>query len=123
MNSKKVDSLVRLRDALVMAGEALNEYIETLAPPEAQERGREADLVAVKEETFDLNYEAFEGQRIGAYGVASKKGNVEGKFQSAFNVLKASNATIQNRYHGQGYEFAYWLFNEKIYRQRLKPKA
>ena len=37
MSSKQVDFLVRLRDALTMAAEATNDYVESLAPPGVRE--------------------------------------------------------------------------------------
>jgi hypothetical protein len=77
---------------------------------------------AVKEETFKiLKFEDQQGAKIGAYGVAYKANNIEDKWTCAFNILRQNNATISNRYHGQGCEFAYWLYGQnKIYRQALK---
>jgi len=78
--------------------------------------------VAVREETFTiLKFEKQQGARIGEYEVAYKANNVEDKWVPAFNILRQNNATINNRYHGKGYEFSYWLYGEaKIYRQKLK---
>ena len=83
------------------------------------------ERVAVLEESFStLRFEAMKGDKLGDYEIAFKSGNIEGKWQSAYNVLAASNATIKERYHGAGYAFSYWLFGEgKIYRQRLKQEA
>lgn len=121
MSSKQVEPLVKLRDAFAMASEALNEYIETLAPQGVKENKEPA---AVQEATFTiLKFEPQTGAKIGEYAVAYKANNLEDKWTHAHNVLRNSNATIQNRYHGEGYEFAYWLYGEgKIYRQKLKPK-
>lgn len=121
MSSKQVEPLVKLRDAFAMASEALNEYIETLAPQGVKENKEPA---AVQEATFTiLKFEPQTGAKIGEYAVAYKANNIEDKWTHAHNVLRNSNATIQNRYHGEGYEFAYWLYGEgKIYRQKLKPK-
>ena len=80
---------------------------------------------AVKEETFTiLKFESETGARIGKYEVAYKPNNIPEKFQHAYNILHKNNATISNRYHGEGYAFAYWLYDKnKIYRQKLKaPK-
>ena len=83
------------------------------------------ERVAVLEESFTtLRFEPMKGDKLGDYEIAFKSGNIEGKFQSAYNVLAASNATIKDRYHGTGYAFSYWLFGEgKIYRQRLKQET
>jgi hypothetical protein len=78
--------------------------------------------IAVKEETFNiLKFEPQEGAKIGAYDVGYKGNNLEEKWNSAYNILRQSNATIKARYHGEGYVYSYWLYGEgKIYRQKLK---
>jgi hypothetical protein len=83
---------------------------------------KEGKQAAVKEETFTfLKFESQEGAKIGAFDVAYEKTNIPEKWNSAFNILKQSNSTINSRYHGANYEFSYWLFGEgKIYRQKLK---
>jgi len=80
-----------------------------------------SQAVAVKEETFNgLSYGKQQGSRLGEYETAGKNGNPTDKWTSAFNVLKQNGATINNRYHGEGYAYAYWLYGEdRIYRQRL----
>jgi hypothetical protein len=79
---------------------------------------------AVREETFTcLKFEAQQGAKIGEFEVAYKEHNLPENWNSAYNVLKQSNATINNRYHGENYEHSYWLYGEgKIYRQKLKHK-
>lgn len=81
-----------------------------------------AQAPALKEETFNiLKFEPQEGAKIGPYDVAYKGNNVEDKWTSAHNILRQSNATINSRYHGEGYAYSYWLYGEgKIYRQKLK---
>jgi hypothetical protein len=83
------------------------------------------ELAAVKEETFTiLKFEAKQGAKLGEFDIAYKTSNLEDKWHHAYNILRNSNATINSRYHGQGYQFSYWLFGaDKIYRQELKPKA
>lgn len=114
-SSKQIEFLVKLRDALSMAAEAANDYLETMAPPGVK-------AAAVQEETFTiLKFETQQGAKIGEYEVAYNANNIEDKWSHAYNVLRNSNATIQSRYHGQGYQFSYWLYGEgKIYRQKLK---
>ena len=111
--------MVKLRDAYAMASEALNEYIETLAPQEAK-----GPPIAVKELTFGiLKFETQQGAKLGEFEVAYKAANIADKWTPAYNVLRNSNATIKNRYYDRGYAYNYWLFSEdRIYRQKLKPK-
>lgn len=83
------------------------------------------EAVAVKEETFTvLNFEKQTGAKIGEFEVISKTNNIPEKFQRAFTILEKSNATISNRYHGEGYGFSYWMHEcgERIFRQALKSK-
>lgn len=81
------------------------------------------EAVAVKEETFTtLNYEKQQGNRLGEFEVAYKASNLPDKFSPAYGILRANNATIKERYHGQNYTYSYWLYGEsKIYRQKRKP--
>jgi len=79
---------------------------------------------AVREENFKiLNWKDASGNRIGEFQVASKEGNDEAKFNRAFTILTRNNASIGNRYHGEGYEYSYWVYGERIYRQPLKAKS
>ena len=120
---KQVEFLVKLRDASLMLADAANEYIDSLAPPEIKAEKKQA--AAVLELNFtSLKFEAQQGAKLGEYEIASKQNNLTDKWQSAYNILSNSNATIQDRYHGEGYQYSYWLYGEdKIYRQKLKPKT
>jgi len=83
------------------------------------------EAAAVKEEeTFHiLKFEKQVGSRIGGYEVAYKANSVSDRWTYAYNILRQNNATIANRYHGEGYVFAYWLYGvDKIYRQKFNPK-
>lgn len=119
---KQVEFLVKLRDASQMIADAANEYLETFAPPGAKENKQPA---AVQEITFStLRFETQQGAKLGEYEIAHRSGNIEDKWRPAYNILRNSNATIQNRYHGEGYQYSYWLYGEdRIYRQKLKPKT
>jgi hypothetical protein len=119
---KQVEFLVKLRDAFIMASEATNEYIDSLAPPEIKAEKKQA--AAVLELNFTpLKFEAQQGAKLGEYEIAYKQSNPTDKWQSAYNILRNSNATIKDRYHGDNYLYSYWLYGEdKIYRQKLKPK-
>lgn len=102
-----------------MASEALNEFIDTLAPKEAKEKP-----TVPEEGLSSLKFEPQEGAKLGIFEVAYKTNNPADKWTKAFNILRSSNATIQERYHGKSYQFSYWLYCEdKIYRQKLKEKA
>ena len=118
--NKQVKFLVKLRDASQQMADAANEFIVSLAPPEVR-----AELTAVQEVTFTtLKFEPQQGAKLGEYEIAYKASNLEDKWRPAYNILRNSNATIKERYHGEGYEFSYWVYDEgKIYRQKLKPKA
>jgi len=107
--------------------EILLDFANTLEAAAVNLKHRIAELAgvegaAVKETTFtSLTFGAETGARIGEYGVAYRANNIESKWNTAHNVLKQNKATIANRYHGEGYVFAYWLYGEgKIYRQKLK---
>ena len=119
MTTKKIESLVKLRDAYAMASEALNDLIDSMAPKEIKEEQ------AVNENTFlPLKFEPQQGAKLGSYEVAYKANNPEDKWTSAYNVLSKTNASIQARYHGKDYQFAYWLYGDgKIYRQKRKEAA
>lgn len=89
-----------------------------------QQLGAKKGVAAVKEETFTcLNFEVAKGDRIGEFEVASREKNSEAQWLHAYNILRQNNATINNRFQGEGYQNSYWLYGEgKIYRQKLKPK-
>jgi len=80
--------------------------------------------VAVREETFAcLKFEPQKGERIGEYEVAYKEQNLLEHWNHACNILRQANATIKNRYHGEGYQYSYWLYGDgRIFRQKLSQK-
>jgi hypothetical protein len=103
-----------------MVSDAASEFLKSMAPPELN---LDKEPAAVSELNFALKYEKQKGTQLGDYEVAHKAGNLPEKWQRAYNILRASNATIKDRYHGEGYQHSYWLYGEdKIYRQKLKPK-
>jgi hypothetical protein len=120
---KQVEFLVKLRDAFIMASEVTNEYIDSIAPPEIKAEKKQAAAVLELNFTY-LKFEAQQGAKLGEYEIAYKQSNLTDNWQSAYNILSNSNATIQDRYHGEDYQYSYWLYGEgKIYRQKLKPKT
>jgi hypothetical protein len=118
--NKHVEFLVKLRDAHQTIADATNQYIESLAPPEIN-----SESTAVHEENFTtLKFETQHGAKLGDYEIAHKASNLEDKWLSAYSILRNNNATIKDRYHGQDYQYSYWLYGEDmIFRQKLKPKT
>ncbi len=119
MNSKQADFLAKSRDGAQMIADAANETLKSITSPEL---GLEKEVTAANETTFTiLKWDAQKGFQLGDFDVAYKKSNLQDKWQPAFNILRNSNATIKERYHGTGYNYSYWIYGEdKIYRQRLK---
>jgi hypothetical protein len=75
---------------------------------------------AVSELNFGLSYTEYTSQKLGTFEVAEEKGSIPEKWSRAHNILKQANATISSRYHGENYAYSYWLFKDRIYRQKLK---
>jgi hypothetical protein len=70
-----------------------------------------------------LNFERLKSVQLGDFEIAYKANNVEDKWTYAFNILSDSKATIKDRYHSEGYQFSYWVYDEgKIYRQKLSQR-
>ena len=116
MDEKTRTELLELAQTLDKASAKIWQTIENLSP-------NSNAVSAVKEPTFGtLKFELLQGAKLGDYEIAYKANNLEDKWRSAYNILRSSNATIKDRYHGEGYQFSYWLYGEdKIYRQKLKP--
>ncbi len=121
MSSKQTDFLTKLRDGAQMIVDAANETLKSLTNPELG-LDLKKESVAVNEATFIiLKWDAQKSFQLGDFDVAYKKSNLQDKCQPAFNILRNSNATIKERYHGLGYNYSYWVYGEdKIYRQKLK---
>jgi hypothetical protein len=119
--NKEVEFIVRLRDTGQSLVDAANQYIEFLTPPEFKENNNKTEI---KEIPFtELNFEPEEGPKIGVFEAAYKANNPQDKWTYAYGILMKSKATIKDRYHNEGYQYSYWLYEgNKIYRQKLKPK-
>lgn len=79
------------------------------------------------EDTFNiLEWDDEKGERLGDFQVAYQKRNLPEKWNHCFNILKANNSLIANRFHEQGYVCAYWIFPDKypdrIFRKKLMEK-
>jgi len=105
-----VEFYVRLRDAC-------NSEIERLKPSEAKDQPQ---TKAVSESNFDLTYAKHTGVKLGEFEIADEKDSPSDLYKHAFNILKQANATISNRYHGEDYQFSYWLYDGKIFRKLKK---
>jgi len=114
MDGKKLEGCVLLRDGLSMATDGVNLIIESMEPKDDE------IPAAVSEANFDLKTKEYTSQKLGTFEVAEEKGNIPEKWNRAFNILKNANATISSRYHGEKYTFSYWIYNSRIYRQKLK---
>ena len=75
---------------------------------------------AVSENNFNLNFTEVTSPKLGIFEVAEEKDNPTEKWTRVLNILKQNNSTISTRYHGNNYTFSYWIYNGKIYRQKLK---
>jgi len=109
MNAENVliGFLVKVRDA---ASGALDE----LTPAEVKAPS------TVSEKTFDLTYVKRTGAKIGEFEIADEKDSPKDLYERALGILKQNGATISKRYHGDGYVYAYWEYQNKIWRQKLK---
>jgi hypothetical protein len=107
---------VKVRDGAQMIADAAQEQIESMEPKEPE------TTTTVLEANFDLNFTEYSSPKLGKYEVTEEKANNKEKFLRALNILKQSNATIRKRYHGESYQFGYWIYGEppRIYRKKLK---
>jgi beta-mannanase len=81
----------------------------------------ETKTATISETNFDnLTYKEYESEKLKKFQVADPKDNTGDNFKRAVDFLKQAKATISKRYHGEGYVFSYWLYQGRIYRQKLK---
>lgn len=103
--------------------ELLNRYAQAKGFVDAEEETPSSEAGFAKEIAFDvLTFDDQKGSRLGDFQVAYKTKNLPEKFNAAYGILKANNATIANRYRGPDFIFSYWLFDgkDRIYRQKIK---
>jgi hypothetical protein len=112
--TKYIAFLVILRDGCQQIANAADTYLQSLAPYETIEQ----------EQTFlALKFEAQRGAKLGNFEVAHKPTNSQDKWQTAYDILALNNATIDDRYHADNYQYSYWLYgSDRIYRQKQKPR-
>jgi hypothetical protein len=97
MNSKLIELLVKVRDASQTIADATNEYIETMAPPNATENTSQA-------KTYDANKIKWE-QAEGASGPYERSEEVN---SLDFKALLQDLAAHQGKLTRDGY--FYWTF-------------
>lgn len=120
--SKENEKTEKLLGLVADLGSAL-EAIGVKVKHEAAEIAGLEEAAAVKEETFNvLKFESQKGEKLGDFETASSKNNIPEKYNQAYNILAKSNSTINSRYHGAGYQFSYWIYGDRIFRQVLKQK-
>lgn len=133
LSDYEISMLIIERDSCQYRIERIHELLNQIGKAKGYEDANsgskpseaKVERAAVKEETFTiLKFEAQQGAKLGKFDVAHKASDLQDKWNNAYNILRNSNATINNRYHAKGYIYSYWLYGEdKIYRQKLKPKA
>jgi hypothetical protein len=123
------DILEQLAKDLELAEANLHRSLKGVRPERtavnhAEQISQGTQAIAVNEVNFTcLKWDLQHSDKMGDYDIAGAANNVPDKFNQAYKILEASNATIKARYHGQTYVYSYWIYGEgKIYRQLLKPK-
>ena len=106
------DLLLKMRDHHQAIADALNEELEKNSLTEAKP--------AASEKNFNLTYTKHTGVKLGEFQIADEKDSPYDNYIRALNILKQNNASISDRYHGKDYSFSYWLYDDKIFRQKLK---
>ena len=119
-DSELAESLIDFCNALESLAVNLRRQIQTITKTEVK--------ATLSEDTFSiLKWDNEKGERLGDFQVAYKQQNIPEKWQHCFNILKANNSLIANRFHEQGYVHAYWIFPDKypdrIFRKRLEKEA
>lgn len=115
-NEKILEILSNFADRLEGISFQFKREIAEIAAPK-----QEKPAAVVLEQTFTtLAYETHTGEKLADYETATAKNNIPETFQSAINILKQANATISHRYHGPTYVFSYWIYGDRIFRQKLK---
>ena len=117
---KVVEALELFSQAMENAVQVLKQSLAKIEKPQTQSS-------TIPEQTFNvLKWEASKGERLGEFEVAYQNHNIVDQWQHAFNILKANHSTIENSFHGEGYQYHYWLYldkyNDRIFRKKLEPK-
>jgi len=110
-----VDFIVKLRDALQMAADACQEYLEGLVPTEDGK-------VELKEAFNSINWQAGEGAK-GPYEMAREAENKDGEAFNQFNHLRSILKQNNGRFTEKSWTHYYWLGSQDdkvIFRRKKK---
>jgi len=102
--------------------------IEAAAIDLKQQISKIVKVAPLTENSFlGLTWEKRKGAKLKEFEFTTKTANNDSDvFNHCFKVLKANQATINNRFHCEGWQYSYWLYVNRpgtIYRQLLKPNA
>jgi hypothetical protein len=112
-NEEVYELLVDFADAIEAAAVNIKQQIsQKMKTPKASE-----------DQFLSLKWEKKQGTKLKEFEVSTKTLNSSSEsFQHCFNILKRNNATINNRFHDANWQYAYWLYNDAIFRQVLSKK-
>ena len=118
-DSELAEAMINFANGLEALAVQLKRQAQTIAKTEAK--------ATLSEDPFNiLKWADEKGERLGDFQVAYKEQNIPEKWQHCFNILKANNSLIANRFHEKGYVYAYWIFPDKypdrIFRKKLTEK-
>lgn len=114
-----------ISEALDLFCEAMENAVQVLKQALAKIPKEQAQA-GLSEEAFNLlKWESQKGERLGNFEVAFRASNLPDKWNHAFNILRANNATIKNHFAHEGFAYHYWLYLDKyqdrIFRKRKEP--
>lgn len=114
----EAEALQLFAEALENAVQVLRQSLARIEKPKTESQAR-----VPEKETFSvLPWTPEKGATLGDYEVSYKNQSASDSWQHAFNILKANNSLINSRLHEPGYQFGYWIFQEKpdrIFRKKL----
>lgn len=116
-----------LRNALQQAVETVDAYLNWLGQRQGMRDTEKPKRASIGENVFTtLKWEAGKGSRLGDFEVAYKAQNMPEPWHHGYNILKANNATINNRFHPEGYIHSYWIYpdkyNDRIFRKKREER-
>jgi len=114
-----------ISEALELFCEAMENAVQVLKQALAKIPKEQAHA-GLREEAFNLlKWEASKGEKLGEFECAFKASNMPDKWNHAFNILRANNATIKNHFAPDDFIHRYWLYLDKyqdrIFRKKKEP--
>jgi len=120
---KTIEALELFAQAMENAVQVLKHELSHIrkAPGSVQSSG-------LTEESFNiLKWEPGKGSKLGEFQVAYKSSNLPDKYGHAFNILRANNATLNNHFGPEGFNYYYWLYlekyNDRIFRKKREAST